>query len=217
MKVFGIGLNKTGTTSLGKGLEDLGFNNHIGCSWALTQKWHEDDIASIIKEANNFNNFQDWPWPLIFKELYHEFDDAKFIMTIRSSPEAWYDSLCKHSIMTGPTDFRKLIYGYYMPHDFKTEHLNFYNEHNKQVIDFFKENAPDKLLVISLEDGNNWEKLCEFLKKDIPKTEFPFLNRSPEKNLKRNTRLETITIKIKNAVRLIKATKKLFTTKNKHH
>lgn len=30
MKVFGIGLNKTGTTTLGKAIEILGFKNHIG-------------------------------------------------------------------------------------------------------------------------------------------------------------------------------------------
>lgn len=200
MKVFGIGLNKTGTSSLGKALEILGFNNHVSWSPNLVKKWSEDDIDSIISVAYKFNNFEDFPWPLVYKELYNEFDDAKFILTKRPTPEIWFNSQCKHSINIGPNYYRKLIYGNYMPHDFKAEHFDFYNNHNQQVIDFFRENDPDKLLVISFEDGNNWEKICEFLNKDIPKTEFPFLNKAS----KNNSQLETITIKNKNAVKLIK-------------
>ncbi|TRZ45004.1 sulfotransferase family protein [Robertkochia solimangrovi] len=176
MKVFGIGLNKTGTTSLGKALEILGYSKHISCNLELTENWSEGNLLPILEVAHKHNNFEDWPWPLIYKELYKEFDDAKFILTIRSSPEEWYNSLCKHAIRTGPTKFRKLIYGHEMPQEYMKQHLDFYNQHNKNVIEFFNSVDPNKLLVISLNEGNNWQKLCEFLDKDIPEVEFPFLN-----------------------------------------
>jgi hypothetical protein len=178
MKVFGIGLNKTGTTSLGHALEILGQQKHISCNSRLTKYWANNNLSPIISIAEKYDNFEDWPWPLVYKELYNEFEDAKFILTKRSSAEKWYESLCKHSLKTGPTEFRRLIYGHSMPQGFKTEHIQFYNRHNKEVIKFFQQNAPDKLLVISFEDGNNWQKICGFLNKEIPKIEFPLLNRS---------------------------------------
>ncbi|MFY0608665.1 MAG: hypothetical protein JXR10_18245 [Cyclobacteriaceae bacterium] len=33
MKIFGIGLNKTGTTSLGQALEILGYKKHLQTDW----------------------------------------------------------------------------------------------------------------------------------------------------------------------------------------
>ena len=184
-RVFGIGLNKTGTTSLGKALEVLGYNQHASCNLEMVRHWHKGEIDKILEFAKDYNSFEDWPWPLIYKELFEEFEDAKFILSKRSSKEVWFESLCKHSLVTGPTEFRKLIYGSYMPHDFKEEHFRIYEEHNQSVLDFFKKNAPEKIKVICWENGDSWEELCAFLGKDIPKEEFPFLNK--------NTAFDTIT------------------------
>lgn len=178
MKVFGIGLNKTGTTSLGQALRVLGFDKHQGCNLELTRYWSTKNLEPIFEVVKENNNFEDWPWPLIYKELYAEFEDAKFVLTKRSSVDVWYESLCKHSILKGPTEIRKLVYGCYMPHDFKDKLFAIYNQHNEDVIAFFNQKAPEKLLVISFEDGNNWEKLCHFLNMEVPKSEFPFLNQS---------------------------------------
>ena len=83
----------------------------------------------------------------MIEAFYEAFEDSKFILTQRGSADKWYQSLCKHSLATGPTEYRKLIYGHYMPHDFKKEHIDFYNKHNSEVINFFDRHAPDKLLV----------------------------------------------------------------------
>ena len=208
MKVFGIGLNKTGTTSLGKALEILGYKKHISCNWELTKLWSENNLNPILKEAEKYNNFEDWPWPLVYKELFKKFENAKFILTIRDTPEDWYSSLCNHALRTGPTEFRKRIYGYYMPHDFKSEHINFYNNHNKGVIRFFKKNAPEKLLVISFKDGNRWEKICDFLNNEIPETDFPFLNRNRVENQSSNKEKKdkkSITISNRHVVKFLTA------------
>lgn len=178
MKIFGIGLNKTGTTTLGEALKTLGYDKHIGFDPKILEYYKFCDLKPIFDIADQNNNFEDWPWPLIFKDLYEKYESAKFILTKRKTPETWYESLCNHSRKIEPSDARKLIYGHYMPHDFKKEHIKFYNDHNREVTDFFKKNAPDKLLTVCWEDNDEWEKLCGFLDKDIPKDKFPHLNKT---------------------------------------
>lgn len=180
-KVFGVGLNKTGTTSLGRALETLGFTDHLSCDLELTKRWAKNDFQPIFNVARKYNNFEDWPWSLMYRELYEEFEEAKFILTLRKSPEVWYKSLCDHSLKTGPTEYRRLIYGHFMPHDFKEEHIAFYKQHNQAVSDFFRRYAPEKLLIVSWEKGDGWPELCRYLDKEIPHEKFPFLNRHPSK------------------------------------
>lgn len=188
MKVFGIGLNKTGTSSLCEALKLLGFDrsqnfdNSQGADirWELTNYWKEGNLDPIVNYAKKYNNFEDWPWPLVYKRLYQEYTDAKFILTIRKSPQDWYNSLCHHAKTVNNNNFEKLIYGYYMPHDFKKEHIEFYNNHNENVINFFQHGEPKKLLILCMDEQDNWKKLCDFLGKQIPNKPFPFLNKRKE-------------------------------------
>lgn len=173
MKVFGIGLNKTGTSSLGHALRILGFKNHVDGRPDLLKAWANGQVEPILAEATKFNNFEDWPWPLVYQELFDAFPDSRFILTTRSSSEIWFNSLCKHADKTGPTQQRKLVYGFDMPHDHRDEHIDFYNQHNANVISFFEKYAPEKLLKICWEDGQNWEKLCAFLELEVPEVDFP--------------------------------------------
>ncbi len=179
MKVIGVGLNKTGTSSLGRALEILGFDQHLSHDLVLTQKWREGKTSEILKKAEAYNNLEDWPWPLLYKELEQQFPDARFILTKRRSPEVWYDSLCRHAYRSGPTSFRKWVYGYYMPQGFKEKHIQFYHNHNKAVVNYFKENAPEKLLEVCWENGEGWRELCHFLEKEMPNIPFPLVNKAP--------------------------------------
>ena len=182
MKVFGIGLNKTGTSTLGHALRILGFKQHVGPRTDLLQQWAAGNIEPIIDAAKHFNNFEDWPWPLVYKELYQQFPNAKFILTIRSSPDVWFRSLCKHSERTGPTKQREWVYGHALPDQHQEEHIAFYEKHNAEVIRFFEDQAPDKLLVINWTDGDNWAKLCGFLHTELPSVPFPHIKPLEENN-----------------------------------
>ena len=53
-----------------------------------------------------------------------------------------------------------------------------YDEHNKQVIAYFKD-KPSQLLVMNITEGDGWEKLCKFLNKPIPNKAFPHKNKAP--------------------------------------
>ncbi len=178
MRVFGIGLNKTGTTTLARALSHLGFDKAFGYDLGLTRLYFNGEKELIINKAKQGNNFQDWPWPLMYKDLYDQFPEAKFVLTKRKSSKTWFQSLCKHALLTGPTEARKLIYGHYMPQEFEQEHLDFYEKHNEEVSAFFKKMSPENFLVICWEEGDNWKELCLFLNKSIPGIKFPHLNKA---------------------------------------
>ncbi len=209
MKVFGIGLNKTGTKTLSKALSTLGFVNTPSLDlknspkkrWELTTDWSKNRLNSIVTFSADYNNFEDWPWPLVYKEMAEEYHDAKFILTVRKSSEVWFNSLCKHAKNVSDNKFEKLIYGYHMPHDFKKEHICFYEDHNKKVISFFKQYAPERLLIVCFEEGDSWDKICAFLNKKSPTKPFPHANNS------------TDIVKISNP-HLVKFVKKIRTLKN---
>lgn len=175
-KVFGIGLNKTGTTTLHHALQMLGYQNHHTVSELLTRWVSKGQVGRVLRVAESYTSFEDWPWPLIYQELYDYFPNAKFILTKRASSAVWFKSLCDHADMTGPTHMRRMAYGYTMPHFRKDEHISQYEKHNEEVVQFFAQRDPSKLLVVSWEDGDGWPELCRFLNKPLPDQPFPVSN-----------------------------------------
>jgi len=175
MKVFGIGLNKTGTKTLGVCFNELGYL-HKSVDKQAFELFKKGDLNGLFNIIDGYDSFEDWPWPLIYKETYEKYPNSKFILTIRHDPETWYQSLCRHSDRTGPTNYRKVIYGYAMPHNYKKEHIEFYTTYNQAVRDFFS-NKPKQLLEVCWEKGDGWKELCNFLEKEIPRKPFPHANK----------------------------------------
>lgn len=181
MKVFGIGLNKTGTKSLGHCFTILGYNNK-SFDAHLLNCWKIGNIQTIFDCCEVYDSFEDWPWPLVYKELDQKYPDAKFILTLRRDPETWYNSLCRHSELTGPTEARKFVFGYDMPGGHKERHIEYYVNHQESVTHYFK-NRKEKLLTVTWENGDGWPQITSFLKSTINPTQpFPYLNRSKSVN-----------------------------------
>jgi hypothetical protein len=174
MKIIGVGLNKTGTTTLGMCLKHWKLR-HTTWSNEAFDYWLAKDYSNLFRFMENFDCFEDWPWPLLYKEIDRRFPDAKFILTRRKSSEAWYRSLCKHAERTGPTRFRKHIYGSEMPHDTPAKHIAFYEKHNQSVREYFAE-RPEKLLEVCWEEGHGWNELANFLGYDAPNMPMPHAN-----------------------------------------
>ena len=122
-KIFGIGLNKTGTTTLSQCGRILGYRC-TSCSRSLLEDWVlRNDLSRIRAVVNQFDLFEDWPWPLIYQELDLMFPGSKFILTTRRNESLWLASLKKHSMRTHPTQHcRQLAYGYSFPHRHEKEH-----------------------------------------------------------------------------------------------
>ena len=70
LKVIGIGLNKTGTTTLAKGLHVLGYQKHVSVRGDLLAKYKNGDLEEIFEVVEENESFEDWPWPLMYKELF---------------------------------------------------------------------------------------------------------------------------------------------------
>ena len=180
IKVFGIGLNKTGTTTLGQCGKLLGYKT-ISCQRKLLEDIVlSKDFSNLIKVVQRNNFFEDWPWPLIYKELDELFPRSKFILTVRKDPSTWLNSLKKHSMTTHPNfHCRLLAYGYNYPQYFEREHLTFYENHRKSVNEYFA-NRKNDFIELCWEKGDGWKELCSFLDCEIPPHNFPHVNKSIE-------------------------------------
>ena len=178
MKVFGIGLNKTGTKSLGSSLSALGFNHQ---SWTpeLFNIYMKHGVDGLLEIIERYDSFEDWPWPLVFHEVDKVVPGSKFILTTRESSERWYESLCKHSVRTGPTSIRKHIYGFDMPQGHKSEHIRFYDQHIKNVRNYFR-SRPEDMLEVCWGRGDGWPELASFLGRSQPDLPFPHKNKSAD-------------------------------------
>jgi hypothetical protein len=179
MKIFGIGLNKTGTTTLGQCGQELGFRCTT-CDIGLLEDFVEKKEFKRIKNTvANFDFFEDWPWPLMYKQLDFMYPDSKFILTVRKSEKVWIESLKSHSMRTHPTlHCRSLAYGYNFPHKYEKEHVEIYRKHNNDVREYFK--GRDNFLEICWENGDDYEKLCNFLGVEVLKQPVPHANKGSQ-------------------------------------
>ncbi len=177
MKLFGIGLSKTGTTSLAHALEILGFR--VKDCLGVTN-YIKGDLSSINEDAlKNYDALTDTPIPSFYQELDEEYPDSKFILTVRDM-DAWLKS-CKKQFSQKMADkqseaHKQLftdIYGTVVFNEdkYKQGYLDFVNG----VIDYFN-NRPNVLLVLDVTKGDGWEQICSFLDRPVPEIPFPKSN-----------------------------------------
>jgi len=187
-KIFGVGLNKTGTTTLGLMGRVLGLRCK-SCDRGLLEDFVvRKDFTRIEETVRDHDLFEDWPWPLIYRDLDRMYPGSKFILTARRSPEAWLESLKKHSMRTHPTrHHRKLAYGFPYPHGRERDHLEFYRRHNDEVRAYF-EGRRENFIELCWEKGDGFRELCGFLGCEVPDTPMPHANRGADKPV-RLTRL----------------------------
>lgn len=176
-KVFGIGFHKTATTSLAKALTHLGYR--VTGPNGVDNPNIADEVYDIaFRLVNEFDAFQDNPWPLLYKELDQHWPGSKFVLTIRPT-ERWINSIVDH-FGKNETPMREWIYGVGYPQGNEHVYVARYERHNREVADYFKQRRGD-LLTLRITEGEGWEKLCPFLGKEIPAVPFPFANSLSER------------------------------------
>ena len=200
-KVFCIGANKTGTTSLKSFLQSAGYKVAPQKPAELMIKdWARRDFRSVVKFAKRHEAFQDIPFslPFTFQALDSAYPGSKFILTVRSSAEAWYESLLRatqkrlgltgvptaENLENDPYVYKgftgvvtRMVYGNQTAPFDKPSYLAVYESHNQAVYRYF-EHRPEDLLVVDLSSPEASEKLHAFL--GIPTVRFllPHLNSS---------------------------------------
>jgi tetratricopeptide (TPR) repeat protein len=190
-KIFGIGLSKTGTTTLGVALFRLGYQ---------VLDWHNPLTRELIGEDDYplFDAFTDTPVTASFEKLYFLFDESRFIYTARPL-ESWRRSMTQHWLRNyGVLDFDAiralLATGNAFPfgRQFREIHASLYfdypnldaayHAHDQRVRSFFHDKPRHRFLEFNVFEGHGWPQLCQFLNRAAPLDAFPWENRSPARS-----------------------------------
>lgn len=180
-KIFCIGFQKTGTSSMRDALQQLGWSvtGVFGRQTPLPEL-RESYVETGLAIAHEFDAVEDMPWPLMFRELDAAFPGAKFILTIRDT-ERWYRSIHDH-FGPKPYHIQQLTYGEEAgsPVGHEMRYKSVYEAHNAAVLDYFADRPAD-LLVMRLEQGDGWAKLGAFLSVEVPDGPFVRTNSSRQR------------------------------------
>ena len=166
MKVFGIGLSRTGTTSLAQALDLLGFRSY-----------HSPASIGLVLDHDAL---VDTPVAIGYQFLDLMFPGSKFILTDRKE-EDWLRS-CEiywSRNLQEQTEFcRKLHTGLYRSVPFSAEKFSEARQRHIAGVKEYFADRPDDLLELRICDGDGWEPLCRFLERPVPAAPFPHQNRS---------------------------------------
>jgi hypothetical protein len=183
MKVFCIGLNKTGTRSLHDALQILGLRSvHWGGPVQSTAVARGRMIRETIEQSLRDGR------PLLdgleeadaysdilalssnFDVLDRQYPGSKFILTVRDLDD-WLDSRRRHVEQNVERQARGEYAGTFLVVDYPawTEERV---DHDSRVRAYFS-GRPDDLLVMDIAGGDGWEQLCPFLDLPVPSEPFP--------------------------------------------
>jgi hypothetical protein len=184
-RVFGIGLSKTATTSLCAAFRVLGYEAwHWNSAHTAKAIWREMSEGNRSPTLERYEMLCDLPIPVLYKKLDEVYPGSKFVLTIRNEKK-WLDSIRRHFDYRAnkwragwdldPFTHRihQILYG--QTHFDETVFLDRYRAHNAEVQEYFK-HRPESLLVLHIDKGHGYDKLCPFIGKPVPGTPFPYMN-----------------------------------------
>ena len=177
-KVFCLGFQKTGTSSLGKALGKLGYS--VAGYYPFRDFAEKSDVTweeitiRACEIAKEYDAAQDTPWPLLYRELDTAFPNSRFVHITRDS-DAWINSAVK-DFGRHPNAIHNLIYGCAYPGGNEKTWIDRYSRHNAEVKEYFTD-RPDDFISLDLNKGEvNWENLCRFLGEPDPGIPWPHAN-----------------------------------------
>ena len=179
--IIGVGLSRTGTTTLNKALCILGLNSiHYHPHLLKNALWGQPQSFRVYDDVDAVT---DLPAAHFYKEILKAYPNSKTILTIRDE-DSWFNSVSHHyhtinyridSLSETPErkewlketslQIRKVVYG---STEVNEEYISRYRYHNKTV---------KSDLVMNITEGDGWKPLCQLLDKPIPDVPFPFENR----------------------------------------
>ncbi|WP_258101582.1 sulfotransferase [Marinoscillum pacificum] len=206
-KIFCIGLNKTGTTTLEFCLDELGFRmgDQLKAK-PLLDDWAKRNFKPIIKYCKSADAFQDSPFslPHTYLALHSAFPRAKFILSVRNNPDQWADSITtfhgklwangntptKEDLQNAinhtkgrPWKVNRLLFNTPEDDPYNRDVLKvFYDNHNRNVVDYFK-TLPGSLLVLNVAKKESYRDFCEFLNVKPMRELFPIKNSTSDLKL----------------------------------
>jgi len=200
LQVIGAGFGRTGTASLQRALEILGFGPCYHMFEIRKQPGRAPAWRHAVRDGSadwdaifaGYRSAVDWPACRFYKELAEAYPEARVILTVRD-PEAWHRS-CMSTIyavsqampwamrlVPVARHVRAMLFeaiwdGTFDGRFAEAAHARaIFEAHNEQVQ---RTVAPQRLLVFEVQQG--WQPLCQFLGVEVPDEPFPQLNEGPE-------------------------------------
>ncbi|MEP3709437.1 sulfotransferase, partial [Tateyamaria sp.] len=185
-KIFCLGFQKTGTTSMAvffetMGLRVAGYNN-----FRDMEKGEISD-AAVLKHAIEIMKYhdcaQDTPWFLLYKELDQAFPGSKFIHVVRDT-DSWIKSATNH-FKHYPKNFHTWIYGSAYPCGNEQSWIETYERHNRDVRVYFADRKNDYLFLKLEEVVERSEDIGRFIGHEGAIPAWPHANKNAENTKRR--------------------------------
>lgn len=179
-KVFGLGLSKTGTSSLTEALNRVGVKTiHYPHDTQTYEQLRNGDYDLHILES--YQGATDISVAPYYAQLDRAWPGSKFVLTVREKV-SWLRSAELHWRLMLETwnrhpEFRRftefIVACVYGSIAFSRDRFSFvYDTHAQNVLRYFQD-RPDDLLVLDICGGEGWEALCPFLGVPVPEEPFP--------------------------------------------
>lgn len=171
-RIFGIGLNKTGTISLHEALTTLGYRSlHWGGPEVrvVVEKALADG-RGLVDDFADVDAFSDiWRLSENFELLDRQYPGSRFVFTTRPLDD-WIESRRKHverNVARAETGEYTGNFLEVDPDAWAAE----YKLHHERVAAYFE--GRENLLVLRITEGDGYERLCPFLGAVEPAAPFP--------------------------------------------
>jgi hypothetical protein len=174
MKIFCIGLSKTGTTSLTEALRILGFD---AVHWYATKHAFRYTDAGLDIDWDFFERhdaFADTPIARIYPQLDSRYPDARFILTLRD-PDAWLASFRDQFAAGGLDSFSARLHtDLYGTDSYDAALCRAALQRHQAEVERHFAGREQALLTLDITRGQGWDALCDFLGRPIPDLPFPY-------------------------------------------
>jgi hypothetical protein len=176
-RIFGIGLNKTGTSSLHEALTILGFRSlHDGGPEVhdAVKRAIDGDAPLLTHLDQRFDAFSDIGLlSRRYRMLDHQYPGSSFVLTVRPVDE-WIDSRRRHVERNIANKAIGMYDGTFLTID-EAKWRGEWEHHINRVGDYFQRR--DDFLEIDITRGATWEPFCRLLDVPKPAAPFPWANR----------------------------------------
>lgn len=151
-KVFAIGFNKTGTTSLHAVFRELGLHSYHGEYWRDSSRpvfhWLYDAFCDGIPDD--------------FRRLDQRFPGSRYILQVRDL-DAWIDSRLQHIKRTPDAVLRTQSSDWSIDPESIRTWVERRNRHHLEVLEYFRSRPDDLLLINFIRDPDSARRIARFL------------------------------------------------------
>jgi hypothetical protein len=192
MKIFGIGLSRTGSTSLAEALAVLGYRAIHFPADPVTRREYSQFFANpsdtlTLSLLERYDAVTDAPLACVYRQLDRAYPGSKFVWTVRdkeswlTSCELWWERsvipFMEHDVTGVIGPFMHLVGSvtYGTPYFDAALFSRAYDAHMADVPRYFQGRDQD-LLPLNICAGEGWPKLAPFIDSAIPGCPFPHRN-----------------------------------------